>query len=99
MTRALMLILMLALGGCQTSGSTDSGDHQSLTLCDPDNRPEICTREYRPVCAKVDSGVRCVKEPCPSFAWKTMATGCTACSQQGVIGWVEGACEMDSDHK
>jgi hypothetical protein len=48
-------------------------------------RPEICTREYRPVCARLQDG-----------SWKTYATGCTACADETVAGWIEGAC-LESD--
>jgi len=62
----------------------------SVTCKDP--RPEICTKEYRPVCATRDTGVRCVTTPCPSTERKTYATGCTACSDEKVISYVEDAC-------
>jgi hypothetical protein len=52
-------------------------------------RPEICTREYLPVC-----GLREVEaaDGATSREWKTYSTGCTACSDPSVIGYVEGAC-------
>ena len=57
-----------------------------------DPRPQMCTREYRPVCASKDTGVRCVTTPCPSAENKTYATGCTACADPKVHGYVAGAC-------
>ncbi len=56
-------------------------------------RPQMCTREYNPVCAKVDTGIRCIKAPCPSEEWQTFATGCTACSDSKVYGYVLGECQ------
>ena len=56
-------------------------------------RPEICTREYRPVCATRDTGIRCVTTPCPSTEKVTKATACTACSDAKVSGYTLGACE------
>ena len=52
----------------------------SLVLC-PEPRPQICTREYRPVCAQMQDGT-----------FKTYSTGCTSCSDPNVIGYRDGAC-------
>ena len=56
-------------------------------------RPEMCTREYRPVCAKRDTGVRCVTTPCPSTENVTKSNACTACSDVKVYGYTMGACK------
>ena len=53
----------------------------SLTHC-TEPRPQICTREYRPVCAQLQNGRS-----------KTYATACTACADSDVAGYVGGACE------
>ena len=58
-----------------------------------DPRPEICTREYRPVCATRDTGIRCITTPCPSTEKVTKATACTACADTKVFGYTAGACE------
>lgn len=58
-----------------------SGGGDSFTRC-TEPRPQICTREYRPVCAQTRNG-----------SFKTYATGCTACSDSDVAGYVDGACE------
>ncbi|HEY8924932.1 MAG TPA: hypothetical protein VIU64_11170, partial [Polyangia bacterium] len=55
-------------------------------------RPEICTQQYQPVCAQVDTGVRCIKAPCPSAESRTFPNGCAACTDPKVLGFVEGAC-------
>jgi len=56
-------------------------------------RSQMCTKEYRPVCAKVDTGVRCVKAPCPSTKLVTKSNACVACADKDVFSYVEGACE------
>ena len=46
-------------------------------------RPEICTMEYKPVCATKRIGEE-----------KTYSTGCTACSDSKVIKYKQGQCEQ-----
>lgn len=57
----------------------------------------MCTREYFPVCATRDTGVRCVTTPCPSSEEKTYSNGCTACSDVKVLEYRLGACEQEAD--
>lgn len=56
-------------------------------------RPEICTREFRPVCAQRDIGVRCVTTPCETIEPVTAGNACTACSDPAVLGYYPGRCE------
>jgi hypothetical protein len=53
----------------------------------------VCTREYRAVCAEVDTGVRCVKAPCPSSEPRTFGNACTACADAKTIGYWPVSCE------
>jgi hypothetical protein len=55
-----------------------------LILCE-EPRPQICTREYDPVCAMLQDG-----------SVKTYATGCTSCSDAKVEGYKKGACGVVS---
>ena len=64
----------------------------AFTQCDVENRPQACTREYRPVCAEVDNGVRCITTPCDSTDQKEFANGCTACSDAKTQGYWPVAC-------
>ena len=59
-------------------------------------RLQMCTKEYRPVCAKVDTGIRCVKAPCPSSKAVTKPNACIACADKDVFSYIEGACEIKS---
>lgn len=63
----------------------------TLATC-PEERPQACTFDYRPVCATVDTGVRCVTTPCPSTEQKTYGNACSACADEKVIGHVPGEC-------
>jgi hypothetical protein len=46
-----------------------------------DPRPQMCTREYRPVCAQMLGGAR-----------QTYANGCEACADVLVNSWHDGEC-------
>jgi hypothetical protein len=66
----------------------------SYVACN-DPRPEVCTRDYRPVCAQRDAGVRCVTTPCDSTEWITLSNACTACSDPTVLGYRAGPCRKE----
>ena len=51
-----------------------------LILCE-EPRPQICTREYNPVCGTLQDG-----------STKTGSTGCTSCSDPDVVGYNMGVC-------
>jgi len=82
-TYSTILVLVLVTGGCASShaATEDSAVTGNITAC-TDPRPQICTREYRPVCANLSDG-----------STKTYATGCTACSDPKVSGYRDLACE------
>ena len=72
-------ITLASLSSTQKSeSSTGVG---TLIPC-PEPRPQVCTQEYRPVCAKLSDG-----------CFKTYANGCTACMGPAVTGYREGGCE------
>ena len=54
---------------------------QNVKKC-PEIRPEVCTQDYRPVCAELESG-----------DMKTYSNGCNACTHPDVTGYRDGACE------
>ncbi|AKH69239.1 hypothetical protein IMCC21906_01561 [Spongiibacter sp. IMCC21906] len=97
--RGLMLslfIIGLTVGLIQAcsapADSSDTASPKGFTSCETP-RPEMCTREYRPVCGHVDTGIRCVKAPCPSERHKTYGNDCSACADKKVIGFEQGTCE------
>lgn len=61
------------------------------TKC-PEKRAEICPTVHQPVCAQRDTGIRCVRAPCPSEAPVTYSNACAACRDAKVVSYVEGAC-------
>jgi len=58
----------------------------SFTACNPIDRPQACTKEYAPVCGYIHD---CEGGACTS----TFGNKCTACAEENVDGYVEGACE------
>jgi len=57
-----------------------SGEPETVTC--PEPRPQICTQDYRPVCARLADG-----------SLKTYSNGCTACTDSTVESYREGQCE------
>jgi alkaline phosphatase D len=58
------------------------GTGKQETVPCPEPRPQVCTQDYRPVCAVRQDG-----------SYKTYANGCSACSDPEVTGYLEGTCE------
>jgi hypothetical protein len=52
-----------------------------------------CTKELKPVCGEVDTGIRCIRAPCPSSVQKTFSNPCLACTEAKVTGYWPMACE------
>jgi hypothetical protein len=75
---AILLSLAALLSACASVSTADK--LSGLTDC-PEQRPQICTREYNPVCGHLADA-----------STQTYATGCTACADPTVIGWVAGEC-------
>ena len=66
--------------------SEEGGEIENLTIC-LEPRAQICTQDYRPVCAQMVDGTT-----------KTYSNGCMACTDPVVTGYREGACQwQESD--
>ena len=88
-----MAFLCLSYSFSVLGKSEEQQKHRNdFTQC-KEPRPEICTREYMPVCATKRTGIQCVTTPCPSTEEITYATGCTACADPNVIKYKQGPCE------
>jgi len=92
MLKVLRLLPIISLGlllvGCTTNSDEKIDLNEpgalDIILCE-EPRPQICTREYDPVCATLKDG-----------STRTGATGCTSCSDTEVVGYKKGACEAIS---
>jgi hypothetical protein len=74
----------LQLVACAETGphaTQDSASASDLVRC-TEPRPEICTQEYRPVCALLNDGSE-----------RTYASGCVACADARVLGYRPDPCE------
>lgn len=36
----------------------------------------LCTLEYNPICGRIDTGIRCITTPCPSYDYETYSNQC-----------------------
>jgi hypothetical protein len=72
--------------------ASTSPARMAFTQCE-EKRPTMCTKEYRPVCAEIDNGIRCVKAPCPSTNKRNFGNACEACAETKTVGYWPAACE------
>jgi hypothetical protein len=59
-----------------------NADTEKEMIACTDPRPQVCTQDYRPVCAVLQDG-----------SFQTFSNGCSACSDPTVTGYREGACK------
>ncbi len=78
--RNMMFALMPLLVACTTGPSVDPTVASQVQACE-EPRPQVCTMDYRPVCASLTEG-----------GVKTYSNGCGACGDAAVVSWTEGAC-------
>ena len=88
MKKTILLVLtVFGLAACSTTETTAEIVKPLPKLptygnsC-PDERPQICTMDYRPVCGTTASG-----------ELKTFGNACGACSDATVRGYSEGECK------
>jgi hypothetical protein len=83
------------INSCATSSGSEptvveTNAEQVIECTEP--RPHVCTREYMPVCATKDTGIRCVTTPCPATENVTYANGCSACADPKVLDYIAWKC-------
>lgn len=95
----LLFTLITLLSACaptQKPHPNSAEEKVSFKKC-PEQRANMCTREYLPVCATRDTGVRCATTPCPSSEQKTYGNGCEACADKKVLGYIANACTQENN--
>ncbi len=86
-----LLAVLLACGGAAEVPVAGPVSDPALRPCETP-RPEVCTRELRPVCALRDTGIRCITTPCDAAEWVTRPNACEACREPATIGHWPGVC-------
>ena len=100
MSRLLTLcITAFFIASCTPSKQMEYKSSDAQFKQCPDERLQMCTREYLPVCATRDTGVRCVTAPCSSSELKTYGNACTACADEKVSGYIPDACALEPKAK
>ena len=78
-TTSFLIVAVLLLGGCAGGDHEPIDNAQVITCTEP--RPEVCTKDIRPVCALLES-----------THLVTRANACWACADPYVISYREGYC-------
>ncbi len=84
----LLLVAALAYAGWRTSpadAASRAGECGSIDT-------EACDARYDPVCASWDTGIRCVRAPCPAAEPRLYTNACLACRDDRVNGFQHGEC-------
>ena len=84
---AFLAVVVLIPAGCasiQIAGSAPKeADSMDLVICS-EPRPQICTQEFRIVCAQMQDG-----------SFNEYSNGCTSCADPDVVGYRDGNCGSD----
>ena len=88
----ILAVSMAALVSCSNQ-ETPTPESKNIRIECTQPRPTVCTKEYRPVCATKDNGVRCVTTPCDSTDEVTYSNACLACADSDVYSHQSGKCE------
>lgn len=80
LSKILTASAFLLLGAGISVASDKTAAAEGATVC-KDPRPQVCTMDYAPVCATLQSG-----------SVKTYPNGCGACADASVKSWVADAC-------
>lgn len=89
--RALVVSTLLLGAGCASEGREPEGaeamrDRDDFVAC-PAERPQMCTREYVPVCA--------LRDGAEGLERTTKGNRCDACADAAVEGFRPGDCASD----
>jgi len=77
---SVLLVVTTSCAATQEGPPAAAMDKDLVTCTDP--RPQLCTMEYNPVCARLGEGDKA--------EWKTYASGCSACGDAAVSAYRPG---------
>jgi hypothetical protein len=100
MFKIIVAVLVFAFSACSQKSinldeNNSTSNEQIKEIACKNPRPQVCTMNYQPVCGRVDTGIRCIKAPCPASKFKTFSNACAACSNPKVYGYTDGRCKQD----
>lgn len=75
----VLILITLLQNSCGHTPQEDYSDLKLIQCISP--KPQICTREYRPVCGFEEDGNH-----------QSYSNACTACASPDVISYYEGDC-------
>jgi len=87
-SRTILLLCTIALAACKPNPTPQ------LYECSALNQEISCKELTGEVCARVDTGVRCIVPPCPSSELKIYADACSACNDKKVDLVFTGPCDL-----
>ena len=87
-TRTLLLLCIPGLAACNSEAEP------RLYRCSALAEQASCADVAGPVCARVDTGIRCIQPPCPSSRLREYEQACTACNNGKVDVVFTGSCEL-----
>ncbi len=59
--------------------------HENEEKDNKEKKNRACTKEFKPVCGKIETDMLCIKEPCPDYALKTFPNKCLAKNEDAEI--------------
>ena len=77
----IMMLLVLVLSGCSSIESGHNLDTTVLGKCS-EERPEMCTMQYEPVCARLLDNTR-----------QSFSNSCSACAEKQTVAYQSGECK------
>lgn len=90
--RSLLAISLLGVACPNAHSGSDPAEQENPSRDCGEIRPEMCAQIYDPVCARRDTGIRCVTTPCDSWETRQYPNSCEACRDPKVASYLPGPC-------
>ncbi len=78
--RVIILLVIVMLSACTSVKSKNNSEIPGLVKC-PEERPEMCTMQYEPVCAKLLDNTL-----------QIFSNSCSACAEKQTVAYHVGDC-------
>ena len=84
------ILAITLLSGCVEQYEPEPPESMRI-YCTPEQRGQVCTQEYEPVCGYVK--VYCLRGPCPLIATE-FSNSCMACQQSNIVYYIGEPCSV-----